>query len=50
MSQIQSPLLSFIKSALSNGDTAFIDDFVKNGPVPGSADDANSYLLAVALN
>ena len=50
MSQIENQLVSFIKSALSNGDKTFIEDFVKNGPIPGGADGASRYLLAVAMN
>lgn len=50
MSTIENQLVSFIKSALAKGDRAFIEDFATNGPIPGGADAANRYLLAVALN
>ena len=43
-------LISFIRSSLLAADTAFIDDFVSNGPIPGGANGAARYLLAVALH
>lgn len=47
---IDSQLISFIRSALLSADTAFVDDFVKSGPIPGGIDGAARYLLAVALH
>jgi hypothetical protein len=50
MSNIENQLVSFIKSALANGDQEFVSDFVRNGPIPGGEDAANRYILAVAMS
>lgn len=50
MPTMENQLIAFVKSALAQGDRAFVDDFVKNGPIPGGVDGASRYLLAVALN
>ncbi|MHC5195080.1 hypothetical protein ACYSUW_15095 [Pseudomonas frederiksbergensis] len=46
---IENQLIDFIASSLATADTAFVDDFVSNGPIPGGVDGANRYLLAVAM-
>lgn len=46
---VSSQLVEFIASALADADASFVDDFVQNGPIPGGADGAYRYLLAVAL-
>jgi hypothetical protein len=50
MSNIENQLVSFIKSALANGDQEFVSDFVCNGPIPRGQDAANRYLLAVSMS
>lgn len=50
MTSIEQQLVTFIRSALANADTCFMDDFVTNGPIPGGRDASTRYLLAVALS
>jgi len=47
---IQYQLISFIRAQLAMADSAFVADFVKNGPIPGGRDGGFRYLLAVALH
>ena len=46
---IANQLVDFIAASLADADAAFVDDFVQNGPIPGGAEGAYRYLLAVAL-
>lgn len=50
MSNVENQLVSFIKSALADGDQKFVSNFVSNGPIPGGENAANRYLLAVAMS